>query len=65
MKPALAAYGIDAPVVVGGIIPEDDRGPLLDAGVSRVYTPSDFDLTRILREIAELAVAHRERQVVD
>ena len=61
----LAAYGIDAPVVVGGIIPEDDRGPLLDAGVSRVYTPSDFDLTRIVREIAELAVAHRDRQVVD
>jgi (2R)-ethylmalonyl-CoA mutase len=61
----LAAYGVDAPLVVGGIIPEDDRGPLLDAGVSRVYTPSDFDLTRIVREIAELAVAHRGRRVVD
>ena len=61
----LAAYGVDAPVVVGGIIPEDDRSRLIDAGVARVYTPTDFDLTRIVREIAELAVAHRDRQVVD
>ena len=61
----LSAYGVDAPVVVGGIIPEDDRARLIDAGVARVYTPTDFDLTRIVREVAELAVAHRDRQVVD
>ena len=61
----LTAYGVDAPVVVGGIIPEDDRSRLIDAGVARVYTPTDFDLTRIVREIAELAVARRDRQVVD
>ena len=61
----LAACGVDAPVVVGGIIPEADRSRLLDAGVARIYTPADFDLTRIMREIAELAVAHRDKQVVD
>ena len=61
----LLAGGVDAPVVVGGIIPEDDRTRLIHAGVARVYTPKDFDLTRIVREIAELAVAHRDRQVVD
>jgi (2R)-ethylmalonyl-CoA mutase len=61
----LAACGVDAPVIVGGIIPEEDRGALLDAGVARVYTPKDFDLSRVMREIAELAVAHRERAVVD
>ena len=61
----LTAFGVDAPVVVGGIIPEEDRSRLIDAGVARVYTPADFDLTRIVREIAELAVAHRDRQVVD
>ena len=46
--------GCDAPVVAGGIIPEDDRSPLLDAGVAAVYTPKDFDLTKIMGEILEL-----------
>ena len=59
----LARYGVDAPVVVGGIIPEADRSRLLAAGVAKVYTPTDFDLSRIVREIAELAVAHRDKQV--
>ena len=35
----LRAEGVDAPVVVGGIIPEEDRPRLLDAGVAAVYTP--------------------------
>jgi (2R)-ethylmalonyl-CoA mutase len=46
--------GSDAPVVAGGIIPEDDRAPLRDAGVAAVYTPKDFDLTKIMGEILEL-----------
>jgi (2R)-ethylmalonyl-CoA mutase len=61
----LAGVGVDVPVVVGGIIPEEDRPRLIEAGVARVYTPADFDLTRIVREIAELAVAHRDAAVVD
>ncbi len=56
---ALRSIGVDAPVVVGGIIPEDDRPRLLAAGVAAVYTPKDFELSRIMREIAELAAAHR------
>jgi (2R)-ethylmalonyl-CoA mutase len=60
----LVRHGVDAPVVVGGIIPEDDRSRLLDSGVAAVYTPRDFDLSRIMRELAELAVMHRSRQVV-
>jgi (2R)-ethylmalonyl-CoA mutase len=55
----LAADGVDAPVVVGGIIPGPDQLALRDAGVAAVYTPKDFDLSRIMRDIAELAVAHR------
>ena len=55
----LAADGVDAPVVVGGIIPGPDQVRLRDAGVAAVYTPKDFDLSRIMRDIAELAVAHR------
>jgi (2R)-ethylmalonyl-CoA mutase len=61
----LAACGVDAPVIVGGIIPEEDRAQLIRAGVARVYTPKDFDLSRIMREIAELAVSRREQAVVD
>jgi ethylmalonyl-CoA mutase len=39
------------PVVVGGIIPEDDVAALQAAGVAAVYTPKDFELTRILRDV--------------
>jgi (2R)-ethylmalonyl-CoA mutase len=55
----LRAAGVDAPVVVGGIIPEEDRPRLQEAGVAAVYTPKDFELTRIMRDIADLAIAHR------
>jgi (2R)-ethylmalonyl-CoA mutase len=55
----LRAEGVEAPVVVGGIIPEDDRPKLLAAGVARVYTPKDFELGRIMGDIADLALAAR------
>jgi (2R)-ethylmalonyl-CoA mutase len=55
----LAAEGVEAPVVVGGIIPEQDRASLLAMGVARVYTPKDFELGRIMRDIAELAATQR------
>jgi (2R)-ethylmalonyl-CoA mutase len=55
----LAADGVDAPVVVGGIIPEADQATLLASGVAAVYTPKDFELSRIMRDVADLAVAHR------
>jgi len=51
---ALREAGVTAPVVVGGIIPDQDVTPLKDAGVACVYTPKDFDLTQIMREIVEL-----------
>ena len=50
--------GVDVPVVFGGIIPDHDVPPLHDAGVAAVYTPKDFDLNRIMRDIVEL-VAER------
>ena len=55
----LRAEGVDAPVIVGGIIPEEDRTRLANEGVAAVYTPKDFDIARIMREVAELAAAHR------
>jgi (2R)-ethylmalonyl-CoA mutase len=51
--------GCDAPVVVGGIIPEGDRATLLAAGVAAVYTPKDYEMASIMQDITELAAAHR------
>jgi (2R)-ethylmalonyl-CoA mutase len=51
---ALRDAGVDAPVVVGGIIPEQDAEPLKRAGVAAVYTPKDFDITRIVHDIVEI-----------
>jgi (2R)-ethylmalonyl-CoA mutase len=50
--------GLDAPVVVGGIIPLAHAEKLHEAGVARVYTPKDFDINRMMGEIVEL-VAER------
>ncbi|WP_438826536.1 methylmalonyl-CoA mutase family protein [Pseudophaeobacter profundi] len=43
------------PVVVGGIIPDDDAEKLNQMGVSRVYTPKDFELNTIMADIVELS----------
>jgi (2R)-ethylmalonyl-CoA mutase len=53
-----ALDGADIPVVVGGIIPEADVPQLKAAGVAAVYTPKDFELDRIMRDIVAL-VAER------
>jgi (2R)-ethylmalonyl-CoA mutase len=55
----LRAMGVDAPVIVGGIIPEEDRPRLAAAGVAAVYTPKDFELAKIMRDVADLTVTHR------
>ena len=45
----------DVPVVVGGIIPEEDARRLREMGVARVYTPKDFELNTIMRDVVTLA----------
>jgi (2R)-ethylmalonyl-CoA mutase len=50
----LRAAGADMPVVVGGIIPGADAATLRAAGVARVFTPKDFEITDVLAEIADL-----------
>ncbi len=50
--------GADVPVVVGGIIPRVDEEALLASGVARVYTPKDFEISRIMGDIVRL-VAER------
>jgi (2R)-ethylmalonyl-CoA mutase len=57
---ALRDAGVDAPVVVGGIIPDADVEPLKAAGVAAVYTPKDFELTRIMRDIVGLVAARND-----
>ncbi len=54
--------GVDAPVIVGGIIPEDDRVVLQAGGVAAVYTPKDFELVRIMGDIASLTEQYRSAQ---
>jgi len=48
----------DVPVVVGGIIPEADAASLREAGVAAVYTPKDWNLNGMMRDIISL-VAER------
>jgi ethylmalonyl-CoA mutase len=56
---ALAEAGVrDVPVVVGGIIPDADAAWLREAGVAAVYTPKDWDLNQMMRDIIAL-VAER------
>ncbi|MAA98472.1 MAG: protein meaA, partial [Stappia sp.] len=51
----LVAAGIDdIPVVVGGIIPDEDAARLRAMGVAAVYTPKNFQLTDIMREVVEI-----------
>jgi len=55
----LRSAGVSIPVVVGGIIPEEDRPRLMNAGVTAVYTPKDYEIGRIMRDIAEIAASGR------
>tara|TARA_B100001121_G_scaffold163946_1_gene143187 strand:+ start:148 stop:2112 length:1965 start_codon:yes stop_codon:yes gene_type:complete len=43
------------PIIVGGIIPEEDKIKLLEMGISKVYTPKDFEMNTIMMDIVNLA----------
>lgn len=49
-----AAGLAETPLVVGGIIPEEDAATLRAMGVAAVYTPKDFELNRIMLDIVGL-----------
>jgi ethylmalonyl-CoA mutase len=57
---ALAAVGVHAPVIVGGIIPGEDHEALRSAGVARIYTPSDYEIGAMMSDLSELALAARD-----
>jgi len=56
----LRAEQVDAPVVVGGIIPDDDRDRLLADGVAAVYTPADYRLEQIMDDLVDLVERRRQ-----
>ena len=59
----LRAEGVDAPVVVGGIIPPEDEAVLLGKGVARVYTPKDFAIGQMMEDMIDLVEEHRGASV--
>ncbi len=46
--------GVDADVVVGGIIPEEDGDTLRRCGVTSIYTPKDFRMVQIIEDMLNL-----------
>jgi ethylmalonyl-CoA mutase len=61
---ALNDAGVSVPVVVGGIIPDQDVAALEQAGVAAVYTPKDFDINRIMRDIVKIVGERADRPAV-
>ncbi|WP_068306552.1 protein meaA [Pararhodobacter sp. CCB-MM2] len=59
MERMRAAGLAEVPVVVGGIIPEEDAAQLRAMGVAAVYTPKDFELNRIMMDIVGLVQAQK------
>ena len=55
VRSRLADAGVAVPVVVGGIVPPEDAARLKADGVAAVYTPKDYELGRIMRDLADLA----------
>ena len=54
MMTLLAEEGLmNIPVVVGGIIPEEDKSKLLQMGIAKVYTPKDYDLNTIISDMSD------------
>ncbi len=53
----------DIPVIVGGIIPPEDAQTLQDAGVAAVYTPKDFELNRIMKDVVGIVERSADKAV--
>ena len=57
MMDRMAEQNLSIPVVVGGIIPDEDADLLRAKGVAKIYTPKDFDLNKIMFDIVGLVGA--------
>ena len=58
----LRAAGLDdVPVILGGIIPDQDARTLTQAGIAAVFTPKDYDLTAVMTRV--LAVIRESKDL--
>ena len=55
MRELKAAGLANTPVILGGIIPPEDEATLKALGVTRIYTPKDFDLNAIMGDMLSIA----------
>ncbi len=62
---ALLHQGVDAEVIVGGIIPAADAAKLQETGVARIYTPKDYEISAIMEDLLKLTIRHRARTESD
>jgi (2R)-ethylmalonyl-CoA mutase len=53
----LRVEGLDIPVIVGGIIPPDDKLVLRNIGVAAIYTPKDYELDEVMAGIVRVVGA--------
>ena len=54
----LGEKGFDAtPLIVGGIIPDEDHAILKNLGVKAIYTPKDYSLNEIMLDFAKIVEA--------
>jgi (2R)-ethylmalonyl-CoA mutase len=54
----------DVPVILGGIIPDQDAAELMSAGIAAVFTPKDYDLTAVMARVLEVIRASKQLQPV-
>ena len=59
LRAELDAVDVQAPVVLGGIIPIEDHAALEAAGVTRIFTPSDYEIGALMQNLSDLALSHR------
>ena len=59
----LRAAGLDdVPVILGGIIPDQDAQELMSAGIAAVFTPKDYDLTAVMARVLDVIRTSKQRQ---
>jgi (2R)-ethylmalonyl-CoA mutase len=61
----LRAAGLDdIPVILGGIIPEQDARSLTEAGIAAVFTPKDYDLATVMARVLDVIRESKDLQPV-
>jgi (2R)-ethylmalonyl-CoA mutase len=58
----LKEASVDAPVIVGGIIPLSDEQTLYAGGVARIYTPKHYLIATIINEMLDLVELSRSQR---